>query len=351
MSKPAVAPTKPKPKPKPTGEPTVSVTTGNSQTGQYTTKTTIPGAPIKPKDPESERARLAAKFGLYEAVLDAYPEFRDLIRRAVKDYQNDGEWSDERFWAEFNNTQFAKDRQKAEELFDINIIGPNADTYQKKVDDTYQLLVQNSQRLGIPLSEEQLRTQARNIVRSDLSQGVVDKFWSAQYESMTTPGEADQIAGKPLTGAAAQIQKSLSDTARSYGIKISEETLRAKTGEALSQGDRWQEYLQGQEEVFRQQAKMLFPKASTWLDSQNLTQIAEPYFQEAANVLGTVPSEMDITDPKWTAFLNGENGPLSKDEWTRVLRTDSKYGYDHSLNARKEYSGLTDALFAAFDMA
>lgn len=345
----------PKTKPAAKPKPVVAITksTLDINTGKQTSTTKTFGEPEKPKNPADEQARLEAQFGLYGEVLDAYPEFEPLVKSAVAAYMQDGKgWTEDRFWQEFNKTQYAQDRTKNEELFDIESIGPNADTYQKKVDDTYAVVKQNALRLGVPVNDQQMRDQARNIVRSDLSQGVVDKWWAAQYGTLAQPGTADQIAGQPLQGAASQIQKSLQDTARSYGLKISDELLRSKTGEALGQGERWQEYLQGQEDYFRQQAKLMYPNAAALFDSQNLTQISEGYLQEASSILGTASAEMDITDPKWTAFLNGADGKiLSKDEWTRVLRTDSKYGYDKSLNARKEYSNLTDELFTAFGMA
>lgn len=335
--------------PKPTGT-TAKWTTDKSGVTHGSSFT--PGPQEKPKDPALEKARLASRFGLYQEVLDTYPEFGTLIAAAVKDYKNGSEWSDEQFWAAFNATQYAKDRTKAEELYDIGITGPNADTYNKKVNDTLQLVKQSSLRLGLPISDQEAMAQATHIVRSDLSQGVVDAMWGTKYLTDSSTAGGSQIGGEPLAGAASQIQSSLRDQAHSWGLNISDELLRTKTGEALGQGERWQEYLQGQDDFFRNQAKLLYPNAAHLFDTQNLKQISEGYLQEASSILGTGASEMDITDPKWTAFLNGPDGKiLGKDEWTRVLRTDSKYGYDKSLNARKEYSNLTDGLFAAFGMA
>jgi hypothetical protein len=139
--------------------------------------------------------------------------------------------------------------------------------------------------------------------------------------------------------------------ARSYGLKIDTSLLQKKTGDALGQGERWQEYLSGQQQFFRDQAKLMYPGSAHLFDQYTLEQIAEPYMSEAADLLGLAPSQMDITDPKWSAFLSGENGPLSKDEWSRVLKTDPKYGFDHTTKARQAYTSIGDELLSAFGMA
>jgi len=62
-------------------------------------------------------------------------------------------------------------------------------------------------------------------------------------------------------------------------------------------------------------------------------------------------SQMQITDPLWQSALNGSEGPLSRDEWIRSLRTDTRFGYDRTVRARNEYTELADELLAAFGMA
>jgi hypothetical protein len=60
---------------------------------------------------------------------------------------------------------------------------------------------------------------------------------------------------------------------------------------------------------------------------------------------------MDLADTKWTGFLSGPNGIMSKDEWLRVVKTDPKYGWDKSTKARQEYTEIGDELLSAFGMA
>lgn len=294
----------------------------------------------------------ANKYGFYKEILDKYPELNQLMLSAIEAYKADGKgWTDQRFMDEYDRTQFASERQKAEEEFDLAIEGPNADTYLKKVDDQAAALRQSAARLGVPLTEDQIAAQARQIVRSNLSQSEVDAFFSGEYMRLTTDTQAAEIAGKPLTGTASIIQDQLATAAYNYGLTLDNKILQQKTGEALGQGERWQEWLQGQEEFFREQAKLMYPGASSLLDRYSLRQVAEPYLNEAANLLGVSVESMDLADTKWTGFLSGPNGIMSKDEWLRVVKTDPKYGWDKSTKARQEYTEIGDELLSAFGMA
>jgi hypothetical protein len=320
---------------------------------------TVTKTPLENPDKRTTKEKVAAqrtaylqKLGVYQAFLEQNPDIEALIKRAIKDYKNGDVWTDERFQAEYSTTKFAQDRSKSEEEFDLGMGGANADTYIKRVNDMADTLRQTAGRLGVPLTEEQVQAKAREAVRSNLSTTAVDLMWAQQYESLTNESEADKIAGEGIAGTAGNIQTQLKDWANAYGLKIDESLLRKKTSEGLGQGERWQEWMQGQQDFFKQQAKLMYPNAANLLETQTLQQIAEPYFSEAADMLGITSEQMMLSDPKWTGFLNGPDGKiLSRDEWVRVIRTDPKYEWDKSQNARQDYSRLTDGLFAAFGMA
>lgn len=332
------------------------ITTGtvDAQGNQsYTTKTPVENADKRTDKQKAadKRTEMLAKLGVYSQFLKDNPDIADLIKRAVADYANGNEWTDQKFQSEYSATQFAKDRTKAQEEFDLGMGGANADSYQKKVADYSAALTQSALRLGINLTPEEAQAQATAAVRSDLKQTDIDAFWQTQYMKGTEKGGPSQIGGKAIAGTAGSIQSQLKTMAGNYGLKMDDTLLRQKTGEALGQGERWQEWMQGQEGYFKEQAKLLFPKAAGLLDKFNLKQIAEPYFSDAADLLGVSPEQMDLTDPKWTGFLNGANGPLSRDEWTRVLMTDPKYGWDKTTKARQRFAGVGDELLSAFGMA
>jgi hypothetical protein len=216
-----------------------TVTTGNSETGTYTSKTKTPienpDKRTKKQKVADQRAAYLQKLGVYQRFLDENPQIADLVKRALKDFKNGAQWSDERFDAEYAQTDFAQARTKDEEVFDLAMGGANADTYTKRVNDMADTLRQTAGRLGVPMTEEQVQAKAREAVRSNLSTTAVDLMWAQQYESLTTDSEADQIAGEGVAGTAGNIQTELKDWANAYGLKIDEALLRKKTSEGLGQ--------------------------------------------------------------------------------------------------------------------
>jgi len=307
-----------------------------------------PNAVVK-KTPKEMKAAYLAKLGVYQKFLDENPGMKALVKAAISDYKNGKEWDDARFQAEYSRTEFALSRQKAQEEFDIGMGGPNADTYMKKVDDTATTIMQTAQRMGFTLSEKEAHQQATDMVRSALPQTSMDMFWANRYKSGTSETDASKIAGEPLTGTASEIQDKLTSLSNDYGIKLDEHSIRDKTAQALGQGDRWQEWMMGQENLFRTQAQGWYPGAAEALKTHTLKEIADPYLSDAADLLGETTQTMSLTDPKWSGFLAGDGARmLTRDEWQRTLKTDPKFGYDHSLNARKEASSLGASLLRVF---
>lgn len=327
-------PDKPKDKPEQQYAVTTATTTADGVTTS-TTKTPIPTADTSDAD-ERNKAYFRAMAKFSNDLMDTYPDLRDLVRRAVR-----GEWTDQEFWDEYNKTPFAIERTKAQELFDTEILGQNADTWQKKISDTAEALRQRASAAGLTLTPQEIDAQARSIVRSDLSD-VVQTQWVAQKW---------QDTGKPTTGTAGLIQDQLRNLARSYGQRLSQQRLDTLTGQALGQGQNWQQWVAGQEDVFRQDAINLYPTAGGALATRRLSEIANPYLQDAAELLGLTEDQMDVTDPKWMGFLSGQNGMMTRDEWMRTLKTDSRYGYDRSTTARREMAALGDELLSAFAKA
>lgn len=334
-----------KPKPKPV----VTTTKYDPKTGMPVSSTTVDrNVAAAPQEDPKNAGYYRDKAQFSRQLLRENPSLAALVQRAIK-----GEWEMDKFWTEYNKTQFAVDRTKAQEEFDIGMSGPNADTYAVRVDEQAAKLKQAAQRLGIPIDDEEANRRAREIVRDGIENNstlAYDAYFSKRYLEQSQGGQ-DQSVEKPAYGTASEIQRQLEDAARSYGLKMDPTMLQAKTGEALSQGERWNEYVSNQSAFFRDQAKLMYPGAASLFDTYTLSQIAEPYLSEAGNLLGLSPAQMDITDPKWSAFLAGPNGPLSKDEWNRVLKTDPKYGWDRSDKARQEFASIGDELLAAFGMA
>lgn len=308
----------------------------------------IENIPVSEAPPEPTIS--AGELGYSEAFLNENEDVRAALDLAIK-----YEWTQDQFnrYVEAN-TAFGQNTTDTQAVFDIEIAGEKSEEWQTKIDTKFSELKQAASRLGLTaISDDTLKAQAREIVRSGLSQTAVDAFWQTTYIEGVNPENAALMGEQPVMGTASEIQDQLASMANSYGIRLTEEMLAQKTGDALGQGERWREWVNGQSDFFREQAKILYPNAAAMLDNMTLEQIAQPYFADAANMLGLSDAQIDIMDPKWTGFLSGgsNGGVMSRDEWERVLKTDTRYGWDQSTNARKEFADLGDALLGAFGMA
>ena len=80
--------------------------------------------------------------------------------------------------------------------------------------------------------------------------------------------------------------------------------------------------------------------------------IASSYRTTAAKLLEVDPDSIDMSAQDYEVALNfGEEGKkrvMSKGEWEKLLRTDSRYGWEKTTNAKDEARGLASSLVQAF---
>ena len=83
-----------------------------------------------------------------------------------------------------------------------------------------------------------------------------------------------------------------------------------------------------------------------------LQDIASSYQTSAAKLLELDPNTIDMSAADYEVALNfGEEGKkrvMSKGEWEKLLRTDSRYGWEKTNNAKDEARGLAANLVQAF---
>jgi hypothetical protein len=112
----------------------------------------------------------------------------------------------------------------------------------------------------------------------------------------------------------------------------------------------------GSTDVQRQQ-RVLAGQKYQHLDSlleQGLTlqDIAESYQTSASKLLEVDPNTIDMSAVDYEIALNfGEEGKkriMTSGEWDRLLRTESKYGWEKTNNAKQEARGLASSLVQAF---
>lgn len=285
----------------------------------------------------------ALTYGVSQEAIEAYG-LADFIRQMIEEDVTDKE----EFFRRLEEHPFGQGRIAAQEAFDIAILGPEKEDLEERIRVKEDSLRRQVLISGVNISDQEIKDFARESVRSNLTDSDTLGFISQKF---ALPQTADGQPQMSPQGQASMIMDEIKKLARSYGVTVTDVDLQTKVREGLSMGGQWQSWLEGQRNTFRQQAKTLYPTVSNLLDQSDLATVLSPYLSDASELLGVSTANMQVSDPMWQAALNGPNGPLSRDEWIRVIRTDPKYGYDGTVRARQEYATLADELLSAFGMA
>jgi hypothetical protein len=135
-----------------------------------------------------------------------------------------------------------------------------------------------------------------------------------------------------------------------YGIKLNDATaqqygMQINTASSLSQA------LESLRPTAIAQAIGLFPSLAPLLEKGvTVANIFSPYQQQAATLLEKDPSQIDLTDPKFSRALQGDQkqGQMSQNQWQSTLMTDPQYHWDTTGNAKAAAVNLTTQLGNAF---
>jgi hypothetical protein len=103
----------------------------------------------------------------------------------------------------------------------------------------------------------------------------------------------------------------------------------------------------------REIAKKRYPHLADLIDQGvSLESLAGNFKNTAAELLEVDPNTLDMSAADYEVAINfGEEGKkrvMSTGEWDRLLRTDSKYGWEKTNNAKQEARGLAANLVQAF---
>lgn len=298
--------------------------------GNTTTK--VVGGKAAKKTPKSP-----SDFGFNKSIFQSYPDLLPLINKAI-----DQDWEDQKFLDELDMSEFGQARTRAQEQFDLTAADPRKMLdLNKQIDDQFRQFKADVETRGITVSDDELRNFAKETIRSGLNTNDALLFFSSKFK----------VGTEPVVGQAGTIMTDLQEMARSFGIDVDAYSIESKVQEGLRQGSNYSVWLDGQKNIYRRQAKNLHPTIADQLDEFSYTELVDPYMTDAANILGLTKAQMNTLDPMWGTALNGPNGPMSRDEWLRTLKTDSKYGYDRTVNARREATALGEELLATFGMA
>jgi hypothetical protein len=273
-------------------------------------------------------------YGFVAAYLNAFPEIKAKVDQAVAN-----NWTPEKLQGELKATNWWAQTEKARREWDMLSIEQPAEA-QQRVDDMAQSLRRQAQQMGVTLPA--------NIV--DSARHMVAYQWSPEQQRQWIADQMGAITSTTAAvGAAGASVTQLRDLAGQYGIKLSDATLTEWT-RAIVAGNTAP---QGFEDYLRVQARGKYVGISEDLDrGVTVQQMFEPYRQAAAQALGVNPSDIDMSEDKWSKALtvseNGKSRAMTLDEWGRTLRTNAEYGFDKSSTAIGQARTLASAVQSEF---
>jgi hypothetical protein len=346
-----------------------TTTTTTTKGGETSSKTQTP--PVEEPPPNWSRQQASAA-GFTREFLRRNPDIIPLLKKAIEN-----NWTQDEFNSIIKkDTKWGQSTTESERKFDLAYYGEDPTTIKKTLETNKQTIQRFASNAGITLSDADLQDFAYKYTRSALTEQDIYEYVASKYGvTPATPAGPDGLlpgmgiflptgptgptgatgpAGTtgPTVGTASILSDSIRAMARSYGITLTPDTLTAKVKEGLAQGTNWQTWLEGQRNVYRQNAKTMYPPAADRLDEYTLEELLNPYLEDASNMLGIRRENMDITNPMWTTALSNPDGKgMTRDQWLVTLRTDKQYGWSKTLNAKREASDLVSGITRAFGMA
>lgn len=299
--------------------------TGPKETVRTGQKPTGPTGPKTQKLPDNWEAKFREMFPGQSWWLDIdrakYPDVVEVLKRGVLNEAWKTPEAQTRFVAEFNNTSFYKELASTGKVRQI------------------KQLIGDAGFDSVPFND--FVTKAMNLGWDN------DTLKFEAYKEAFRKDDTGQFVNPT---AVTRIKKSndylgIANIGKAYFNQVSDDTIqRTLTGEMTT------------EDVQRQQrevAKARYGHLSPLID-QGLTldEISGSFKTAAAQLLEVDPNTIDMSNAQYEVALNfGEEGKkrvMTNGEWQKLLRTDARYGWDKTENAKREARELANTISQAF---
>ena len=242
-------------------------------------------------------------------------DLQDLVREAVR-----YDWSNTEFIRRFKKTQWYIDRAKSQREFDML-----QDTEQQ------QLIKQNiakadrgAMQLGVQLSDEDKRKLAIKIARDGFTDEQAAWFISRRYR---TPDDGDEF------GAALLAKEAWKQTAREYGVRLSDDVMNKWTREMIGKQLRPESY---DDDIRALAAESMPQLKDAYAKGLTTKEALAPYLSTAASILGTDVDTFDLSDEKWRSVFGVDGNTIPDPEWRRLLKSDQRFDYGNTKNGVDE---------------
>ena len=307
------------------------VAAGSGGGGKVAYSTTAGGGVATKVDEQ----RMKEEYGHLYAIYGDIPEVKRLIDAATK-----GGWTTDKFEARLRGTDWFRkhtESQKAFQVLEAEQPKEAANQIAKAKMD-----IQNLQRqMGVPVTPERLDKLARRSVVMS---------WSPQQLKNALTAELDFNPEHTYGGVVGQTVNQFRQMASSYLTPISNKTTEKWVDNVL----RGEATPADFESYLKAQAKSLFPELADAIDrGVTVDQYLDPYREMAAKELEINPDDVDWMSPKWSQAVfqtdaKGGRRPMGLADWQRTIRTDPKYGFDHTVTGRDTAAQFASSLLTEF---
>lgn len=285
--------------------------------------------------PDQIRAYITAHFPELLAIIDKAGVW-DALAYAAQNNQSNAQLQ-----AALQNTPYYRSTTQADRGWDITTVIDPA-TAAQRLGEYAQQINNLASQTGIVLDPTTL---------TQLTKEAAANQWSSTLLRNNYVYAAHGIHTSGTTGENATDFNLVHQLASEYGVPISDQAAFL-WADRLTAGSVDVNAVKG---YMIEQAKSLYPGLAGALD-QGITvaQYSDPYKQVAARELNINPNDFNLSDPKWSAALSqvdpksGNKIPMSLDQWQTTVRTDPRYGYDHTLGAQSQASSLVTTLAKQF---
>jgi len=329
-----------------TTTPTVTPTPTTTGTGNATpTATGGKGKGKKGAADTSWEETFKKEFPQYAYLLDETifgADMTELLRRSITEkwYEEDDSIATQLFTGGLTGTNYYRTTTTNQQNFD-----KSTPANKQQLIDTQKLNI--SQTYGeLQLNDETITGIATKAAR-DGKTGKALELLVYQAAFAAKPETAEMPVATPVTRALTSTQADqVRAAARKYGQFASNNDIQSVLTGATTLDNLTQNY--------KLTAKRIFRGLAQDIDSGlTVEQVFDPYRRYAASVLEKPLESIDLFDAagKPTNFQDaifGNEGPLSLGDWVTKLKSDDKYGYQFTNQARQQATNLVMEMEKAF---
>lgn len=279
----------------------------------------------------------AQNYGFSKRWLDKHKDVNAVVQKAI-----DSGWTQERLAVEIKNTGWYRNQEEAQRKWSTIIVEQPREARRIKADNK-RAAQQTASLLGVSLSDSKANELADKGSRYGWDE---DDFRVAMSGLITTSAITSHTM--PL-GDTANLIAQINQYEEQYLIKVTN-SHRLSMAKRLARGDIQMEDVRSH--FVRHAARTYASVADDINAGMTMTEIMQPYLQDAAEELGVSSANINTFDPKWTAAVTGgdNNEALTREQWLEKIRTDKQYGYANTRKAKNEAAELSNSIKRMFGM-